>query len=77
MQSIQDEYEDLFTPELPHPYRDPPKAVEGQLLRYWSKEEHQHHHHHEEDDGSKEQANNQGTRQVSSDNKERKHLSCL
>jgi hypothetical protein len=60
MWRIQDEYEeDLFTPELPHPYRDPPKAVEGQLLRYWSKEEHQQHHH--EDDHSKEQ-DNQGTR---------------
>ena len=26
--------EELFTPTLPHPYKDPPPAVQGQLLRY-------------------------------------------
>ena len=26
--------EELFTPKLPHPYKDPPAAVQGQLLRY-------------------------------------------
>jgi hypothetical protein len=40
---------DIFTPKLPHPYLDPPKAVQGQLLRYWSKEEHEQHAHHEHD----------------------------
>jgi hypothetical protein len=39
---------DLFTPEVPHFYKDPPKAVQGQLLRYWSNEEHEQHHHHED-----------------------------
>ena len=29
----------VFTPKVPHPYEDPPKEVEGQLLRYWSKDE--------------------------------------
>ena len=29
----------VFTPKVPHPYEDPPKEVEGQLLRYWNKEE--------------------------------------
>ena len=27
--------EQLFTPRLPHPYKDPPAAAEGKLLRYW------------------------------------------
>ena len=44
---------EVFTPQLPHPILDPPKAVQGQLLRYWSKEEHDDHHHghhaHEEE----------------------------
>ena len=26
--------EEVFTPRLPHPYNDPPPAVQGQLLRY-------------------------------------------
>ena len=26
--------EEVFTPRLPHPYKDPPAAVQGQLLRY-------------------------------------------
>ena len=29
----------VFTPKVPHPYEDPPKEVEGQLLRYWNKDE--------------------------------------
>ena len=29
----------IFTPNVPHPYEDPPKEVEGQLLRYWNKDE--------------------------------------
>ena len=29
-----EEEEELFTPKLPHPYKDPPPAVQGQLLRY-------------------------------------------
>ena len=29
----------IFTPKVPHPYEDPPKEVEGQLLRYWNKDE--------------------------------------
>jgi len=33
------EEELVFTPKLPHPYLDPPKEVEGQLLRYWNKDE--------------------------------------
>ena len=28
-----------FTPKLPHPYLDPPKEVEGQLLRYMNKDQ--------------------------------------
>ena len=29
----------IFTPKVPHPFEDPPKEVEGQLLRYWSRDE--------------------------------------
>ena len=36
-----------FTPKLPHPYLDPPKEVEGQLLRYWSKDEKEANHDQE------------------------------
>ena len=33
----------IFTPAVPHPYEDPPKEVEGQLLRLWNEEEKSRH----------------------------------
>ena len=31
--------EDIFTPKVPHPFKDPPKEVQGQLLRFWDESE--------------------------------------
>ena len=36
---IQKPKEDFFTPKVPHPYKEPPKEVQGQLLRFWDDSE--------------------------------------